>query len=376
MKTDYIELYTDYLISSNGKATATGLSAMTDNEVSHDQITRFLSKSEFDSKELWKQVKKTVREIESEDGCLIFDDTVQEKKWTDESNIMCWHFDHTVGKSVRGINMLNALYYSNEVSIPLSFEIIEKFQYSDIVTKVVKRKAPKTKNELMREMILTAVKNQVKFKYVLMDSWFGAKENFAPQGHFVTTFGQFITKYTSVKTQCSKSLNDLRKKEFISAIKSNRLIALSLEDKKEGKFIRADEVKLSDKQSIRGYLRGYDKEVLLVRRIFTNKDGSTGILNLVCSELTLDGDSISTIYEKRWKVEEFFKSLKHNVDFASSPTKTIRTQSNHIFLSILSFFKLESLKMKHNLNHFAMRAKLLVKANQMAYKELLLLRGA
>jgi hypothetical protein len=35
------------------------------------------------------QVKKSVREIESEDGCLIFDDTVQEKKWTDESNIMC-----------------------------------------------------------------------------------------------------------------------------------------------------------------------------------------------------------------------------------------------------------------------------------------------
>jgi hypothetical protein len=146
MKTDYIELYTDYLISNNGKATATGLSAMTDNEVSHDQITRFLSKNEFGSKELWKQVKKTVRKVESEDGCLIFDDTVQEKKWTDESNIICWHFDHTVGKSVRGINMLNALYYSNGVSIPLSFEIIEKFQYSDIATKVVKRKASKTKN--------------------------------------------------------------------------------------------------------------------------------------------------------------------------------------------------------------------------------------
>ena len=350
MKTNYIELYTDYLISNNGKSTATGLSAMTDNAVSHDQVTRFLSKNEFGSKELWKQVKKTVREIESEDGCLIFDDTVQEKKWTDESNIMCWHFDHTVGRSVRGINMLNALYYSNGVSIPLSFEIIEKFEYSDIKTKVVKRKASKTKNELMREMIFTAVKNQVKFKYVLMDSWFGAKENF-----------EFIKKY---------------KKEFISAIKSNRLIALSLEDKKAGKFIRVDEVTLSDKQSIRGYLRGYDKEVLLVRRIFTNKDGSIGILNMVSSELTLDGASISTIYEKRWKVEEFFKSLKHNVDFASSPTKIIRTQSNHIFLSILSFFKLECLKMKHNLNHFSIRAKLLIKANQMAYQELLLLRSA
>ena len=227
---------------------------------------------------------------------------------------MCWHFDHTVGKSVRGINILNAVYYSKGVSIPLSFEIIKKYQYSDLETKAVKRKAVETKNELMRSMIHTAVKNQVKFKYVLMDTWFGAKENF-----------EFIAK---------------QKKEFISAIKSNRLFALSLEDKKEGKFIRVDILELSDKQSIRGYLRGYDKEVLLVRRIFTNKDGSTGTLYLVCSDLTLDSDSISTIYEKRWKVEEFYKSLKSNVALAKSPTKTVRTQSNHIFLAILSFFKL------------------------------------
>lgn len=351
MKTDYIELYTDYLISNNGKATATGLSAMMDNEVSHDQMTRFLSKNDFGSKELWKRVKKIVREVESEDGCLIFDDTVEEKKWTDENNIMCWHFDHTVGKSIRGINMLNALYYSNGVSIPIAFEIVKKsIQFSDIKTRKVKRKSEITKNQLMREMILTAIKNQVKFKYVLMDSWFGAKDNFS-----------FITKY---------------KKEFISAIKSNRLIALSLEDKKQGKFIRVDELELSDKESIRGYIKGYDKEVLLVRRIFTNKNGSIGLQNLVCSELTLDGDSVSAIYEKRWKVEEFFKSLKHNVDFAKSPTKTIRTQSNHIFLSILAFFKLECLKIKHKLNHFAMRAKLLLKANQIAYQELLLFKSA
>ena len=175
MKTDYLELYTDYLISNNGQATATGLSAMVDNAVSHAQITRFLTKNEFTSKELWKRVKKTVREVESEDGCLIFDDTVQEKRWTDESDIMCWHFDHTIGKSVRGINMLNALYYSNEVSIPVAFEIIKKpIQFTNLVTRKVKRKSKITKNELMREMILTAVKNQLKFKYVLMDSWFGA----------------------------------------------------------------------------------------------------------------------------------------------------------------------------------------------------------
>ena len=351
MKIDYIELYTDYLISGNGYATATGLSSMMDGDVSHDQITRFLSQNEFTSKDLWKQVKSTVREIESDEACLIFDDTVQEKRWTDESDIMCWHFDHTVGKSVRGINMLNALYYSKEVSIPVSFEIVEKpIQFSDIATRKVKRKSEVTKNELMRDMIQVAIKNQLKFKYVLMDTWFAAKENF-----------EYITK---------------KNKHFIAALKSNRLFATSLDNKHKGNFINISTLELLDKESIRGYIKGYDKEVIIVGRIFTNKDGSIGKLNLICSDITLDGDKISIIYEKRWKIEEFYKSLKHNVDLAKSPTKTIRTQSNHIYLSILSFFKLECLKIKHHMNHFALRTKLLIRANQMAYSELQILKGA
>lgn len=62
---------------------------------------------------------------------------------------MCWHFDHTIGKSVRGINMLNALYYSNGVSIPVAFEIIKKpIQFSDIETKKIKRSSEITKNEI------------------------------------------------------------------------------------------------------------------------------------------------------------------------------------------------------------------------------------
>ena len=66
-------LYTDYLLSTFGAATATGLSAMVEGDVSHDQVTRFLSGQEYTSKDLWQNVKKTVRSVECEDGVLIFD---------------------------------------------------------------------------------------------------------------------------------------------------------------------------------------------------------------------------------------------------------------------------------------------------------------
>jgi hypothetical protein len=351
MKKAELELYTDYLLSTFGQTTATGLSAMVNGEISHDQVTRFLSEREYTSKDLWCQVKPTVRQVERDDGVLIFDDTIQGKEYTDENDIMCWHFDHCAGRSVRGINLLNALYHSGDVSIPVAFEIVRKpIQFCDMATRQVKRASEVTKNELMREMIGTCVNNTLKFRFVLMDSGVGAVE-----------LVDFIVK---------------KKKHFIAALKDNRLIALSEADKRQGRFVRIDTLKLADKQAVRGWLKGYANEVLLVRQVFTNKDGSTGLLNLVCSDLTCDGEKITALYKKRWAVEVFHKSLKSNAAMAKSPTRRVTTQNNHVFMSIYAVFKLECLNIKHKTNHFALRAKLFLKATQQAYAELKILRAA
>jgi hypothetical protein len=202
----------------------------------------------------------------------------------------------------------------------------------------------------MRNMIATCVANAIKFRYVLTDSWFASKENF-----------EFILK---------------KDKHFISALKDNRLVALTEDDKKEGRFVQISQLELADQQAVRGWLKGFPQEVFFVRRIFTNKDGSIGLLNLVCSDLACNGEQIVTIYQKRWKVEEFhlcplgYKSLKSNAGLAKSPTRTVTTQNNHVFMSIYAVFKLECLKIKHKANHFALRTKLFIKANQIAYAEL------
>lgn len=346
-----LELYTDYLISNYGYATATGLSAMVHGAVSHDKITRFLSEREYTSKDLWLEVKSAVRQIEREDGVLIFDDTICEKMWTDENEVVCWHYDHTKGRLVKGINLLNALYHNGGVSIPVAFEVVNKpLQFCDVSTRQFKRASLVTKNELMRDMMAVCMANQLKFCYVLMDSWYAARANF----EFIVGKG----------------------KHFIAALKDNRLVALSQASKEQGRYERINDVSLPEKQAVRGWLKGYGKEVLLVRQVFTNKDGSTGLLHLVCSDLTLNGEQVTAIYQKRWSVEVFHKSLKSNAGLAKSPTQTVTTQSNHVFMSIVAVFKLECLKMQHHLNHFALRAKLLMTATQQAYEQLLALRAA
>jgi hypothetical protein len=126
MNREMLELYSDYLLSSFGPTTATGLSALTGGAVSHDQVTRFLASEDFSAKTLWQLVKAWVREVESEDGVLTIDDTVEEKPYTDESDLVCWHYDHSQGRSVKGINIVNVLYETGGIRIPVGYETVEK----------------------------------------------------------------------------------------------------------------------------------------------------------------------------------------------------------------------------------------------------------
>jgi hypothetical protein len=140
MNKEYLELYTDYLLSAFGHTTATGLSTVVDGQVSYDQITRFLSGGEYTSKDLWLEVKSTVQKVEREDAVLIFDDIVQEKPYTDERKAMCRHYDHSKGRVVQGFNLLNFLYHVEDISIPVAFELIKKpVEYSDLKTHKRKR---------------------------------------------------------------------------------------------------------------------------------------------------------------------------------------------------------------------------------------------
>jgi len=352
MNKQHLELYTDYLLSSFGHTTATGLSRMIEGQIAHDQITRFLSAEEFTSKDLWTLVKPTVREVEQDDAVLIFDDTIQEKPYTDENEVMCWHYDHTKGRAVQGFNLLNCLYHVNGVTIPVAFELIKKpFEYCDLKTRKLKRTSLHTKNELMRNMLSVCLQNKLKFRFVLFDIWFSSKENMC-----------YIKK-------------DLIK-DFVCALKSNRLAAVSEEDYEANRFTPIEELLWQEETLFVGWLKDVPFPMSFVRQIFNNKDGSTGILYLACSDTTVNRGHILTVYQKRWPVEVFHKSLKQNAALGKAPLRRVTTQNNHVFATLYALFKLECLSIKRRLNHFALRAHLYLKAIRIAFDELQVLKAA
>ena len=136
-----LDLYTDYLLSSFGQTSATGLSNLVDGSIQHDTVTRFLSGSNFTSKDLWTCVKPLVGEHQNTDGCLIFDDTIIEKAFTDDNDLISWHWDHSKHRSIKGINLLSAFYHTqtskkDPLRIPIGFETIKKtVRFCDIKLK-------------------------------------------------------------------------------------------------------------------------------------------------------------------------------------------------------------------------------------------------
>ncbi len=339
MDKQMLDIYSDYLISSFSYTTATGLSNTLSGLISHDKITRFLSAGDYDAKQLWKLVKPTVREIETDDGVFIVDDTIEEKPYTDESDLITWHFDHTFGRNVKGVNILSFLYHNQGVTLPIGFQPIQKTEkYIDKKTGKERRKSVKTKNEYFREMAKIAiVANQIKCKWILADVWFSSNDNM-----------EYI-KF------------DL-KKDFIMPIKTNRLVCITKEQKRKGQFQQVETLVIQENVPQQIYIKELPFPVLLVKQVFKNEDGSRGILYLVSSETTVEAKTIMDVYQKRWPIEEYHKSLKSNTGLAKSPTKTIRTQQNHFFASIYAYYKLELLKIKTKLNHFALKTKLYVQA--------------
>jgi hypothetical protein len=350
-----LDLYTDYLLTTVNQATATGLSNLLDGSISHDGISRLLSRNDFHSKDLWMSIKKEVRKHETAEGCLIFDDSIIEKQYTDASALICWHYDHSTGRNVKGINLLTGFYYSQgakeseALRVPVSFELVLKtIHFCDLKTKKEKRKSPVTKNELLRQMVEQNIHNQLKFKYVLADSWYGSSDNM-----------RFIHR---------------KKKGFIFDMKSNRKAALCQEDRNKGQWTSIKKLDIPDNTPVKVWLKDLEIPVLLTKQVFTNKNQSTGVRFLVSNDLDLSDDDFTTIYKKRWSVEEYHKSLKQNAAIAKSPTKVIKTQSNHLFAAILAYVKLEKLKFVNQLNHFAIKAKIYLAANKAAFAELAALK--
>lgn len=174
---NFVDLYTDYFISSTAQTTVKGMASLL--SIAHDQITHSLSSGQYDSKFLWKYAKPYVQELTKSEETIVlnFDDSIEKKLNTDESKLICWHYDHIFNRSVKGANFLTALMEVGDIRLLCAVEFVKKDKWeTDEKTGGQKRKSGKTKNEMFREM-LRECSHQFRFDYVVADSWYSSTNN-------------------------------------------------------------------------------------------------------------------------------------------------------------------------------------------------------
>lgn len=338
-KSGLLDLYTDYLISGFEQTTATGFSQVLDNAVTHDKVTQLLSRGYISSRRLWSMVRPMCQEIEDENGVLIIDDSIEAKPYTDCNDLISWHYDHTVNRSVKGVNFVSAIYDNWKMSLPIGVCFVNKdVSYINKEGKV-KKKSSISKQEHFRTLVKHGA-DHLRFRYVLADSCFACSDNMS-----------FVAK------DCGR--------DFIMALKENRKVALSARDKADGKYISIKEA-VPEKCIRSVYVEQLDFPIRIAKQVFKDEDGVTGTLYLACNDLSLSYEQVTTIYQRRWKVEEYHKSIKSNTAFPKSPTRTILTQQSHFIASIMAYVKLERLKVRYSKNYFALKSLMLVNATKAA----------
>ena len=330
-----LDLYTDYLLSSTGPTTATGLSRLVDGALSHDHITRWLRSAVYSSAQVWRQAKPLIRQAEAgrpadEFAVLIVDDSVLEKAHTDANELICVHWDHSQQRYVKGLNFVRLLYQAGDLALPLAVELVRKTVAGwNAKSQQTTYQSPFTKNEYLQQTLRVA-QQQVAYRYLLADSWYASAENMT----LVRALGH----------------------HFIFALESSRTVALSEVARAQGQFQAVQTLVFPDTQPLRVYVRAVKEAVLVTRQVLTNQDGSQGVLYLLSSDTDLDQAQLTTLYQRRWKVEEYHKSLKQNASMGKAPTKSLPTQTTHFLAAVLAYVKLEALKLKCGLGHFRLKA--------------------
>jgi hypothetical protein len=354
MKESILDKYTSFLISTNGQASATACSRIYDETISHDEITRFLANANFNNKVLWLKVKSIVQEhqrIKNVKIYLAIDDTYVEKAYMEKNDLICTHYDHAKGRYITGVNIVTLFFIAVDeddntlIEIPIGVHLVEKTEAYEEDGKV-KYKSPKTKNEIMQDLIYTqAIQNRIKMDYVLADCWF------CTQGDI-----EFFKR---------------RRIKFIMSIPEDRLAAETQQDARQGNFCHLSQMDIKVRTPSKIYLKGLPTyELLITKENFYNKDDSIGTRYLVTNDRLAESKDIKCTFSKRWSIEEFHKSVKQNCSIGGCPARRVKNQSNHMFAAVFAYIKLEKFKaFCSKFNHFYVKAKLREVADKAALEE-------
>lgn len=243
------------------------LAEVSPTDISHDAISRWLTDTHCQPKQVWTAAKDQI--LNSPNGVLIADETVIDKSRSDKVDLVRWQYSGNRHDVIRGIGVLNFLWVNDQDVCPIDFRIWEPQEDS------------KTKNDHFQDQLKAAKERGVNPEAVLADSWYSSLDN----------------------VKCIRSLGW----DWAMGLKKNRIVN------------RGDTLgKLTiPEDGLEVHLRGYD--MIKVFR-FVAKNGRTDYLGT--SILDISRDKLKVYWQMRWQIEVFHRELKQTCGFERCQART------------------------------------------------------
>ena len=282
--------YIEYLISTPANYTCANLAEHLEG-VSHDAVSDYLAQAKSTARQLWELVQALLND--REEAYLIVDDSVQDKRYSKQIELVRKQYSGAEGGLVRGIGVVNLVHTDGTEGnyYPIDYRIFAPQQDG------------KTKNDHFRDMLIAAVSNKrIQARRVLFDSWYASVSNL-----------KLVVRLGLV---------------FVTTLKSNRLVSLSRE---EG-YVHLEQIEWSEAQQRVGVvvkLRELPFKVRLFKVVATNGD-----IEWVITNGDRPGEPTTHLVQEenevRWQVEQFHRELKQLTGTEACQCRKARSQRNHI----------------------------------------------
>lgn len=294
--------YCQYLLVSQINYTLTNFAEHSE-KFSHDALNRYLDGDKLSPKLTWENVQNQV--VQTPKGFLIFDDTVADKNFSHNIELVRRQYSGNAQGVIKGIGIVTCVYVNPELN---QFWIIDYRIYDPDGD-------GKTKLDHVQEMLLNCVhQKQLPFWAVLMDSWYAAKEIMLS-----------IEKYQKI---------------YYCPLKANRQVD---DSNATQPYRRVDALEWTDLENQKGKvvkLKGFpgSHKVKLFRVVLSTQRTDYVVTNDMAQD---DTQAAQEVCSFRWKVEQFHRETKQLTGLEGCQCRKARIVRNHIACAILVWVRLK-----------------------------------
>ncbi len=300
--------YCQFLLSSQVNYTLTHF-ADHSQQYSHDQLNRYLRDDKLTPRLVWEQVKGSL--VMSPAGYLLFDDTVADKNYSREIEVVRRQYSGNAKAVIRGIGIVTCVYVNPATA---QFWVVDYRIFDP-------ERDGKTKLDHVREMFDHTVQHKrLSFRCVLMDAW-------------------YATRPLMLHIERAAKL-------FYCPLKDNRQVNEG--DEHQTSYRRVDSLAWSDAEQRQGksvHVKDFPKghRLQLFRLVLSTERTDYVVTNDATQTSTDDTQQVCAI---RWKIEQFHREAKQLTGLESCQCRKARIQRNHVACAMLVWCRFKELAYK------------------------------